>query len=66
MDPATVLTLGTIKAVAEAFAEGFRYGQTPAGQATITKMLEDAVAREKALNDMGAWLKKLITGELLK
>jgi hypothetical protein len=29
-------------------------------------MLEDAVAREKALNDMGAWLKKLVTGELLK
>ena len=66
MDPATLLILGTIKAVAEAIAEGFRYAQTPAGQALGKKLLEDAAAREKALDDAGAWLKKLVTGELLK
>ena len=66
MDAATILILGTIKALAEAFAEGFRYGQTPAGQAFAKKMLDDAVAREKALDEVAAWLKKLVTGELLK
>jgi len=30
------------------------------------RLPEDAATREKALNDMGAWLKKLVTGELLK
>lgn len=66
MDATTLLILGTIKAVAEAFAEGFRYAQTPAGQAVAKKMLEDAVAREKALEAAGAWLRGILTGELLK
>ena len=66
MDPATVLILGTIKAVAEAFVEGFRYAQTPAGQAFGKKMLEDAVERDKALEAAGTWLKGLLTGSLLR
>jgi glutamate synthase domain-containing protein 3 len=66
MDPATILILGTVKAVAEAITEGFRYVQTPAGQAAAKKLLEDAVARERALDEAGAWLKKLFTGGLLK
>jgi hypothetical protein len=66
MDPATVLILGTVKAVAEAIAEGFRYAQTPAGQAAAKKLLEDAVAREKWAADAGAWLKRALTGEVLK
>ena len=66
MDPATILILGTVKAVAEAFVEGFRYAQTPAGQAFAKKVLEDAVERDKALEAAGAWLKKFVTGELLK
>lgn len=66
MDPATLLILGTIKAVAEAFAEGFRYAQTPQGQAAAKKVLEDAEAREKALEAAGAWLKGIVTGSVLK
>ncbi len=66
MDPATVLILGTIRAVAEAFAEGFRYAQTPQGQAFAKKVLEDAVEREKALEAAGMWLKGILTGSLLK
>ena len=65
MDPATVLILGTLKAVAEAITEGFRYAQTPQGQRAGAKWLDDAAAREKAIGDAGAWMKKLLTGELL-
>ncbi len=66
MDPATLLILGTIRAVAEAITEGFRYAQTPQGQAFRKKMLEDAVERDKALEAAGAWLKGILTGSLLK
>ena len=66
MDPATVLILGTIKAVAEAFVEGFRYAQTPQGQAAVKKMLEDAVERDKTLEAAGAWLRGILTGSVLK
>ena len=66
MDAATLLILGTIKAVAEAVAEGFRYAQTPAGQAFGKKVLEDAAERDKALEAAGAWIRGLLTGSLLK
>jgi len=66
MDPATILILGAVKAVAEAVTEGFRYAQTPQGQAASKRLLDDAVAREKWLDDAGAWLKRALTGEGLK
>ncbi len=66
MDPATVLILSTIRAVAEAVAEGFRYAQTPAGQSFAKKVLEDAAEREKALEAAGAWIRGILTGSLLK
>ena len=66
MDAATILILGTVKAVAEAFVEGFRYAQTPQGQAMAKRLLDDAAERDKALEAAGAWLKGILTGAALR
>ena len=66
MDPATLLILGTVKAVAEAVTEGFRYAQTPQGQSMAKRLLDDAAERDKALEAAGAWIRGILTGSALK
>lgn len=62
MTPETILT--TIRAVAEATTELFRYLQTPAGQKSLEKALENQEKAEQFLRSAGNWFETLLTGKL--
>lgn len=58
------MVLQTVRAVAEAVAETFRYLQTPAGQKSLEKMLEDQKQFEAGVTALRDWFAKLFTGRL--
>jgi hypothetical protein len=61
-----VAILETIRAVAEAVAEYFRWLQTEQGKRFSDQVMSDRVAWDKFWIDAGIGLKRLFSGELLK
>lgn len=62
----TELIPATIKAVADAVAEGFRWAQTPEGIEFTKQMRVDRAAWDKTWANFGAALKSFFSGELFK
>lgn len=62
MTPEAVLA--AVTAFCEAVTEACKLAQTPAGQAAMTHALENQIAFETAMKDLGTWFEKLFTGKL--
>lgn len=62
MDP--LIIISTVKAVADATAEIFKFLQTPQGQRSIEKSMADRIAFEAYIRDVGKWFEKLFKGAL--